>query len=149
MKIVIVTGNSGTGKTTWAKKFIIQNKTIFFDINGEYTNYGECFFNTANLLTRLKKVRNKVVIIDEATAFFSNRGYSEELNELLQLRRHNKHFFIFIYHSIYFIPKYLRNYINYLVCFQQNIENEKDLYFCSKKITVPQKPFESLTFKIM
>jgi Cdc6-like AAA superfamily ATPase len=145
-KLVAVTGNSGTGKTTFVKELATRFKRVaVFDINNEYKNFNLCFFDTYKLLNFLEKNKNMLVIIDEATAFFSYRGYNNELNRLLQLRRHNKHFFIFIYHSNNFIPKYLRFYLNYLIVFKQNTDI---LEFNGIKIDIPTENYEFNIYKI-
>jgi len=145
-KLVAVTGNSGTGKTSYVKAIATRFKRVaVFDINNEYKEFKLNFFDTVKLLTFLEKNKNILVIIDEATAFFSYRGYSNELNRLLQLRRHNNHFFIFIYHSNNFIPKYLRMYLNYLIVFKQNTDL---LEFNSVKIEIPTENFKFNIYKI-
>jgi len=144
-KLVAVTGNSGTGKTTFVKSIASRfRRVVVFDINNEYENYIR-FYDTEKLLNFLEKNKNMLVIIDEATAFFSYRGYNNELNRLLQFRRHNKHFFIFIYHSNNFIPKYLRFYLNYLIVFKQNTDI---LDFNNQQIEIPSENFKFNIYKI-
>jgi Cdc6-like AAA superfamily ATPase len=145
-KLVAITGNTGTGKTSFVKSIATKfNRVAAFDINNEYENVKFRFFDTEKLLNFLEKNKNMLVIIDEATAFFSYRYYDNELNKLLQLRRHNKHFFIFIYHSNNFIPKYLRFYLNYLVVFKQNTDI---LDFNGAKIEIPKENFKFNIYKI-
>jgi len=145
-KLVAITGNTGTGKTSYVKAIATRFKRVaVFDINNEYKEFKLNFFDTVKLLTFLEKNKNILVIIDEATAFFSYRGYNNELNKLLQLRRHNNHFFIFIYHSNNFIPKYLRMYLNYLIVFKQNTDI---LEFNSVKIDIPSENFKFNIYKI-
>ncbi len=145
-KLVAITGNTGTGKTTIVKKIASKFKRVtIFDINNEYKGFGRCFFDTELMLDFLSKHKNMLVIIDEATAFFSYRGYSNELNKLLQLRRHNGHFFFFIYHSNNFIPKYLRMYLNYIIVFKQNTDITE---LNGVKIEIPKESFKYNTFKI-
>jgi len=145
-KLVAITGNTGTGKTTLVKQIIKKFKRVaIFDINNEYNGLGRCFFDTMELLKFLERNKRMLVVIDEATAFFSYRAYSNELNRLLQLRRHNGHFFIFIYHSNNFIPKYLRMYLNYVIVFKQNTDI---LDFNGVKINIPKEKFLYNVFKI-
>jgi len=144
-KLVAVTGNSGTGKTTFVKSIASRfRRVVVFDINNEYENYIR-FYDTEKLLNFLEKNKNMLVIIDEATAFFSYRRYNNELNRLLQLRRHNKHFFVFVYHSNNFIPKYLRFYLNYLIVFKQNTDI---LEFNGIKIDIPTENYKFNIYKI-
>lgn len=145
-KLVAITGNTGTGKTTLVKKIASKfDRVAIFDINNEYKGYGRCFFDTKQLLEFLSKHKNIIVIIDEATAFFSYRGYSNELNRMLQLRRHNGHFFLFIYHSINFIPKYLRMYLNYVIVFKQNTDITE---LNGVKIEIPKEIYKYNIYKI-
>jgi len=145
-KLIAVTGNTGTGKTSFVKAIASRFKRVaVFDINNEYQNFKIRFYETEKLLDFLAKNKNMLVIIDEATAFFSYRNYNNELNKLLQLRRHNKHFFIFIYHSNNFIPKYLRFYLNYLIVFKQNTDI---LEFNNVKIEIPNENFKFNIYKI-
>jgi hypothetical protein len=105
------------------------------------------FFNKDILLKELARVRNKHVIIDEATGFFSYRGYNNDLNTLLQLRNHNNHLFIFIYHSLKFVPEYLQVYVKYLKYFRTgDTDKEFKLWRIDKPIL---KPFESKLYKLL
>jgi Cdc6-like AAA superfamily ATPase len=145
-KLVAITGNTGTGKTSFVKSIAKKFRRVaVFDINNEYQSFKIRFYDTEQLLNFLEKNKNMLVIVDEATAFFSYRNYNNELNKLLQLRRHNNHFFIFIYHSNNFIPKYLRFYLNYLIVFKQNTDI---LELNSVKIEIPNENFKFNIYKI-
>ncbi len=147
MKLVAITGNTGVGKTTLVKQLAAAavHEVVVFDINNEY-KIGTRFFETEKILDYLERRSNCFVIIDEATAFFSYRNYSNELNKLIQLRRHKNHFFVFIYHSNNFIPKYLRMYINYIIAFQQVTDIVE---INGVKIEIPNEKFKFIINKIM
>jgi energy-coupling factor transporter ATP-binding protein EcfA2 len=145
-KLIAITGNTGTGKTTFVKRLAKRFKRVVaFDINDEYKDVAVCFYDTEQLLDYITLRKNLLVIIDEATAFFHYRSYNNELNKLLQLRRHNQHLFIFVYHSINFIPKYLRMYLNYIVVFKQNTDFQE---INGVKIEIPKKNFKFNVYKI-
>jgi len=145
-KLIAVTGNTGTGKTTFVKRLAKRFKRVVaFDINDEYKDVAVCFYDTEQLLDYITLHKNLLVIIDEATAFFHYRGYNNELNKLLQLRRHNQHLFIFVYHSINFIPKYLKMYLNYIIVFKQNTDFQE---INGVKIEIPKKNFKFNVYKI-
>jgi len=151
MKLIAVTGNTGQGKTFYVKREFIasnQEKTVIFDINNEYKEFDKAnrFFDLDKMIDYLETVKNRIVIVDEATAFFSYRSYNNELNRLLQLRRHRNHFFIFIYHSVDFIPLYLLRYLNYIVIFNQNC-NKDNVH--GIKFAVPKEKYLFNVLKIM
>lgn len=150
MKLVVITGNTGVGKSTYAHKFLSNAKNpCVFDINGEFKEVKENFYIKETLLNHLQSVYNRTVLIDEATAFFSYRGYNEDLNKLLQLRRHNNHFFLFVYHSLNFVPAYLRRYVNYYVIFQQGVSENILKEIGISKIDIPAEKFKYNVIKMM
>lgn len=153
MKLIAVVGNTQEGKTTFVKELIktfefLNLKIWSFDILQDFTNESEKTFIDKNLIiSELKKVRNKIVIIDEATSFFNYRSFDNELNQLLQLKAHNNHLFIFCYHSLKFVPEFLQMYLNYLVLFRTGDKiNEYKDWNIDKPIL---NKFEYKTYKLL
>lgn len=120
MKTIINVGMTGTGKTT--RVFNILDKLdkkqkFIYDINREYEKYNSIkelpsLPDFENLIT---KVRNSVVVVEEATIFFPNRGYSNKMVDALVRKRHTNNFFILNFHSINDIPIYISKLSDYIL----------------------------------
>lgn len=153
MILIVVIGNTGTGKTTFLKDMVLKNKqlgikSVAFDVNDEYKDVADVtFFDKDELLNFVEKRKNIQIIIDEATAFFSYRSFDNNFNRLLQLKRHKNHLFILCYHSLRFVPQYVRMYMNYLIAFNTNDSEEE---FKKLNLFKPNlNKFEHKIFKII
>ena len=67
---------------------------------------------------------NTAIVFEEATIFFSNRGRSEEVIDLLVRKRHTNNIIILLFHSIRSVPNYIFELIDYIILFKTN-DNEK------------------------
>lgn len=131
MKAFLFVGQTGTGKSTLAKKVISQitkgnsGSVMVYDINNEHGNEGYNTFDPREFkinefLQIVKNNTKKVVFIDEATIFFSSRSYSPILTELLTLKRHSQNVYILIFHSIRKIPPEIMDLCNYIYLLPTN-----------------------------
>lgn len=127
---IIITGGTGTGKSTYVKKLLSKvnpSRIILFDLNNEYPkNYSIDNFNYSsfNAIDNFCEVactaKNSVIVFEEATVFFSNRGNNQKIISMLISKRHKKNILIFIFHSLRSIPRYIFDYSNKLILFKTN-----------------------------
>lgn len=149
-KQICIIGGNGCGKTTYMKRQLADMKTIgafIFDINNEYKGFGRTYWDKDLLLAESAVKRGKLLVIDEATAFFPNRGWNNDLQKIMALRRHNIHTVYFIYLSLLEIPDYVRRVTNYFVIFNSSdtIDLIKKKYSFITKL--PNENFKHLIYK--
>lgn len=123
MKAFLIVGMTGTGKTTEVKKLLssFSGLKYIYDLNIEYTEYQKRNLPTIeNFLIEVKKTSNSIVVFEEATIFFSSRGYVKEVVDLLVRKRHSKNIYIFVFHSIRSIPSYIFELIDFFGIKQTN-----------------------------
>src|SRR5687767_14279315 len=108
---ILVVGARGTGKTTRNKKLVSiahPDNRLVLDINGEYKDlYPKPFLPYPQFSKIAKIVTGKVILIEEATFVLSNRGYDNDIQEVLVKARHNNNTLIFSYHTLRSIPYYI------------------------------------------
>lgn len=119
-KAIILVGGTGSGKTTTVKQMLSKvNKgsLLIFDVNNEYRDYlpdseKDTPFDPDmdNFLAKASKVRKAIILIEDATAFLSNRGRSDLLVKLMIAKRHTGNTLILLFHSMRSIPKYIMDY---------------------------------------
>lgn len=120
---IIVVGDTGVGKSTWLKKRVAQYQgpKFIFDPNNEYK--GGVIMEIEKYLSLAVNQRNSLIILEDATAFLSNKGDSAEVKKLLTFKRHNNNTIFFVFHSLQAIPSYIFTLSDLLVLFHTK-ENE-------------------------
>lgn len=110
-KVIILIGTEGAGKTYRTKALIKPAKNCLkvFDVNNEYQDLYPFPFNSnmATFLNECKKVKDAVIVIEDATSFFSTRGRDATLVEMMTARRHTGNSFLLLFHSFQDVPKYI------------------------------------------
>jgi DNA helicase HerA-like ATPase len=122
-KLIIVVGFTGTGKTTLVKKLIKKVKNpVIFDVNNEYGKpqyYGNILPPIEDWVKHVNEnVRNSVVVVDEATIFFSKSGVSNVLKETLVRKRHTGNTYILNFHYLSSVPNDILAFCNYFILFK-------------------------------
>lgn len=119
MKAVLLVAQTGQGKTTYAKKILNQcrGKVLINDVNGEY---GYPYKPVEAFMEDAIKATNTLIIFEEATIFFSQKGNSEQMREILVRKRHTNNFIVLIFHSLRSIPIYILELCNYMVLYKTN-----------------------------
>lgn len=124
-KAFILVGGTGCGKTYFTKqllKSVNKNALLVFDVNNEYKEYYPYPFNPDidKFLEKASKISKGVILIEDATAFLSNRGRSDLLTKILVAKRHTQNTVILLFHSMRSIPKYLVDISTHVVIFKTN-----------------------------
>lgn len=124
MKGHIIVGGTGRGKTTFVKKMLSQvdkSRIEIYDVNNEYKEfYDKDFTDFETFMNRVKDLKNKIVVFEEATIFFNNRGCDKILTDMLVRKRHTNNYVVLNFHSIRAIPKYVYDLVNYVTIFKTN-----------------------------
>jgi len=124
-KAIILVGSTGCGKTYFTKqllKTVNKNALLIFDVNNEWKEYYPYPFDADidKFLEKANKIRQGVILIEDATAFLSNRGRSDLLTKILVGKRHTKNTIILLFHSMRAIPKYIIDISTHIVIFKTN-----------------------------
>lgn len=119
-KVNLIVGQRGSGKSTFNKKIVQhlpRERLRIHDIQGEYFP-GEALTPVKEFIEQVQTCRNCVILFEEATIFFPNRGYDKGMVELLVSARHRGNIINLVYHSITAIPEYIYNLADYIVLFE-------------------------------
>lgn len=123
-KVFAIVGARGTGKTTFVKerlKNVNKNRIMIYDVNAEYTEfYPYPFEDFQKFMQRTKDATNSILVYEEATIFFNNRGKDATMTNILVRSRHTKNVIFLNFHSLRSLPKYILDLINYIVLFKTN-----------------------------
>lgn len=126
-KAFLIVGGTGRGKTSFVARCLSKvNKTAIalYDVNNEtaykpYTLAGD--LPTIEAFTeKTTRLRDAVIVYEEATIFFSNRGNNDSLREILVRKRHTNNTIFLVFHSLRNIPRYVYDLCNFVVLFKTN-----------------------------
>jgi hypothetical protein len=158
---IINVGGTGTGKSTEVRKILKSLKPSIveiYDINGEFddiTGTDDCERHDI-FLERVKTLQNATVVFEEATIFFSNRGSSEKLTEMLVRKRHLQTNIILNFHSVRSIPKYVFDFVDYvflrktndtLKSVKEKIDNDRFIEIF-EKVNNDKNPYAMEIYKV-
>lgn len=124
MRAFIIVGNTGRGKSTSARKLLHNaknagKKIIVYDPNAEYKEfYSSDFLSVSAFMDKVKNEKNAFILFEEATIFFSNRGYNDILVDLLVRKRHSNNEIVLLFHSLRSIPTYILELCNFLILYK-------------------------------
>lgn len=127
MKAIVLVGEQGRGKSTEAMNIIrnFANKDLYvYDINGDYGKFKnnkikglpsmEVFLEIA------QQVKNSVIVYEEATIFFGNKGRSESIVNQLVRNFHTKNVIVFLFHSVRSIPVEIMDFVQFIKFYHTN-----------------------------
>jgi DNA helicase HerA-like ATPase len=124
MTSTLVIANTGRGKSTVAKQLlknarIEKREILVYDPNKEHSEfYAGKFTNRDEFLMLCSKKINSFILIEEATIFFSNKGRSDILTDLLVRKRHSNNKIVLLFHSLRSVPTYILELTNFVVLFK-------------------------------
>jgi ABC-type cobalamin/Fe3+-siderophores transport system ATPase subunit len=121
-KAYIVIGCTGSGKSTLVKTLtapVDRSRLFINDVNGEYFP-DRPYVNTKDFLKIAVGLRESVLVFEEATIFFSNRGSNEQMREILVRKRHAQNVIFLIFHSVRAVPLYIYDLCNVAFVFRTN-----------------------------
>ena len=101
---IVIVGQTGSGKTTEVKKLLnsYPGNKIVYDVNKEYAN--GIFMDFDKFLPVVKEIQNSMIVFEEATIFFSNKGDTAEIRKMLIRKRHQNNVLIFCFHTMQQVP---------------------------------------------
>lgn len=139
---IIIVGAPGCGKTYYTKNTLLKgvhpDALHLFDTNQEYGDiYPHPFApNVDKFLAKVYDMendrflmRNMVMVVEDATSFFSNRGRDECMQRILVGRRHPNISVVLLFHSMRDVPQYIITKCNVMVLFKTV---DKDTFVKSK-----------------
>lgn len=120
-KCIVITGGTGSGKTTLAERMVSKVKipglVHVYDINEEeiwekYNNY-----RGVDPDDFLGEISGKAgfFIFEDASGFFDSRSVNKDLRKMLVAKRHNKQFFILLFHSLAQLPTWILPYVDTII----------------------------------
>jgi predicted AAA+ superfamily ATPase len=127
--VIIVVGARGNGKSSFVKNHIrpVHSSRLFvYDVQGEYFERepGEQLPDIEEFAQDVVKKEESVVVFEEATVFYSNRGSSITMRKLLVNARHSRNVIYLLFHSIRSIPHYIYDLSDYVIVFNTNDEED-------------------------
>jgi len=123
-KCHIFVGATDTGKSHQIKQLLKKvNKDALFiyDVNNEYREFFPYpFVDFDRFIEAATRLKNAVLVVEEATIFLNNRSSNEFLREILVRKKHTNVFIILVFHSVRAIPRYIYELSNYITIFNTN-----------------------------
>ncbi len=129
MKTIAIVGMTGTGKTTDVKNILNKTskaKKLIYDVNQEYEEYHTQpeLPLESDFKKQVLESKNVLVVFEEATIFFNNKGHDEQLERLLVRKRHINVMIVMCFHSLIDVPDYVRRKIDIMILHKVQ-DNEK------------------------
>lgn len=123
-KVIIIVGGRGTGKTTYLRhklEMVHPKARMVYDVAGHYTDlYPHPMLEFEVFKEKTTQIERAVVVYEEASIYFSNRGDDRMLKDLLVKSRYRNNIIFLVYHSLRMVPRYIFDLSNNIVLFKTN-----------------------------
>lgn len=129
-KLHIIVGGNGQGKSTLVRKILdgVPNKDLILllDVQKDKVFEGLPKFWTRDIDEFKKEVlisQDRIIVFEEASIFFGNRGYDRELVKAMIDRRHRGevgNYIIMVFHSLRKVPLYIADIADYITILKTN-----------------------------
>lgn len=122
-RCIAIVGGTHRGKSTFIKNRIKGKPHLVNDIKGEYKGFKRFWPSKpreefCEIVS--EKVKNTIVVMEEASFYLSNRHYSTLAEQILVNKWESKNHFFLVYHSIRKIPLFVYDYLDGMVLFKTN-----------------------------
>ena len=116
---IAIIGGTGSGKSTQTRDLINIMKPSnleIYDVNNEYSDIiDQPFEEMKEFQTRVKECTNTLIVFEEASMFFSNRGGAgDEMRSILVRKRHQRNDIILNFHSVRQLPRDIADFVDYV-----------------------------------
>jgi len=123
-KAFIVVGGTGSGKSHLIRQQlegVNPGARMVFDVQQEYVDlYPYPLLDDEVFLEATTRVQNAVLVYEEATIFFSNRGSSKLLRRVLVGKRHTGNTIFLVFHSLRAVPRYIYDLCTHVILYKTN-----------------------------
>jgi len=131
MRCIALVGCTGSGKTFRTKQLISRanpKSLRVFDVNDEYEEFYPIPFNPDIdlFLENCEGLSNAIILIEDATSFFSTQGRSDRLVKMLIAKRHTNNTYILLFHAFADFPKYIYRKCTDIIIFK-TLDGQKNL----------------------
>jgi hypothetical protein len=105
----VIVGRKKSGKSTFVKQEftdkVTPDRLYVYDVNNEYElGIDEDSLEWEKWTEDLKKVRNSIIVVEEAGMELSNRSDNKDIRKVLSRSRHKNNVVLFIFHSLHRVP---------------------------------------------
>ena len=156
-KCIIIAGGTGTGKTTLVKGLISKHKKnrLIYDVNNEY---GHPYVDMEDFLEKAKRVKDHIIVFEEATIFFGTSGSQKDIREILVKKRHTNNILIFNFHSLSQVPLSILMFCDYFYVKKSNdqlpqierkYKGNPDIFRAYRKVYNDPDRFSTVCLKLL
>lgn len=127
MQVFIVIGARGTGKTTLLKQRVekFSGYKHIYDLQRVYYNDDRPLPTIEDFTLKASKLKDSLIVYEESTIFFPNRGNNKELRQNLVQARYNRNIIFLVYHSICAVPYYVYDLADCVILFRTQDEENR------------------------
>ncbi len=155
MQVFIVIGARGTGKTTLLKQRVnlFKGHKHIYDLQRTYYNDNRPLPTIDEFTSVAATLEDSLIVYEESTIFFPNRGNNKELRQNLVQARYNRNIIFLVYHSICAVPYYVYDLADCVILFRTQDEENRVIQKYEKLYPywrrIKNRPESCLQFKLL